>query len=229
MKVHHCLQGSDEWIALRLGIPTASAFDRIIAPTGKPSGVKTSEKYMFELLSERITGQDATTFRNTWMERGQTLERDAAAFYELQRGMDTQSVGFITNDEGTAGASPDKLVEDIGMMEIKCPSPGIHIAYLLQHGVEYADYKVQVQGQLMLAEREWCDVVSYHPFMEMALIRIPRDEEFISLMRPILAAFVAKLESMSEELKKRGWLDMPKKEPFDDETHAAFAAWSKGR
>lgn len=233
MKIINCIQGSPEWIAARLGIPTASQFDRLFTPGGKPSGVKTSEKYMHELLAERMTGQDATDFQSEWMARGSTLEKDAVAFYQLQRDMETKPVGFMTNDAGTIGASPDQLVEEEGQMEIKCPKPGVHVGYLLQAGETYETYKVQVQGQLWISGRQWCDVVSYNPIMPMALFRINRDESFILAMAPVIEAFSAKLELKSKELADIGWMDAAKAknaEPaFSKETDLAYVAWSKGQ
>lgn len=232
MKIHQVKQGSPEWDALRLGIPTGSQFDRLVTPGKKASGEKTSEKYMFELLSERMTGMDATNFQSKWMERGQTMEIDAVRFYELQRGMDSEPVGFITNDAQTIGVSPDRFVETAGLMEIKCPSPGVHVSYLLGSGSPYEEYRVQIQGQLWLSGRQWCDVVSYNPLMPMALVRIPRDQAFIDVMEPLIEAFSAKLEAKAQELAEKGWLsaDRAKPEPaFSKETDLAYQAWAEGR
>lgn len=233
MKIYDVLQGSDEWVALRLGVPTASQFHRIFTPGGKASGVATSEKYMHELLAERMTGEDATNFRSEWMERGSTLEADAIAFYQLQRDCETTPVGFMVNDAGTIGASPDQLVDDDGQMEIKCPKPGVHVGYLLQAGETYETYKVQIQGQLWISGRKYCDVVSYHPTMPMALFRINRDDDYIFKMAPEIEKFSAKLEAKAAELEALGWMEAgrvraatPK---FSAETDLAFQMWNQGR
>lgn len=226
MKTFHVLQGSPEWQALRLGRPTGSQFDRIVTPAGNASGEKTQEKFMFELLGERMTGRPDEDFQSKWMERGQTLEIDAVHFYEAQRDMDTTPIGFMMNDAETIGASPDRLVGDAGLMEIKCPSAGIHVSYLLKSGSHYEKYKVQVQGQLWISGREWCDVVSFHDRMPMALIRIPRDEKFIGIMGPLIEAFSARLEMKAEELRQLGWLTDAKPGPaFSPETDRAYEAW----
>lgn len=231
MKTFHVVQGSPEWIALRLGIPTGSSFERIVTPGGKASGEKTREKYMNELLAERITGMDAGDFQSKWMERGKTMESEAVQFYELQREMDTAPIGFMMNDAETIGASPDRLVGDVGLMEIKCPSPGIHVGYLLKSGSAYEEYRVQVQGQLWISGREWCDMVSYSPFMPMALTRIPRDEGFIKIMAPLIEEFSEKLEMKATELERLGWLgkDQVKAPVFSKETDLAYAAWMAGQ
>ncbi len=226
MKVFSCLQSSPEWMALRLGIPTSSRMSEVVTPTGKAS--KSSEKLLMELLAERITGMPEDDFRSSWMARGATLEKDAAAFYSLQREIDTVPVGFITDDLGRWGASPDRLVGTDGLMEIKCPKGKNHLAWLLESGSAYEEYFVQIQSQLWIAERSWCDVVSFHPLMPMALSRINRDDKFIAMMAPLVAEFSDKLESKARELAERGWLakDRVKVDPFSKETHEAYEAWS---
>lgn len=204
MIVYECRQGTPEWINLRLGVPTASSFDRIVTPTGKPSSQ--GEKYRFDLLAERMAGHSFDDFKSSWMERGNELEGDARNFYELQRDCSTQAVGFISNDAATWGASPDSLVDERGLMEIKCPKPGTHVSYLLKAGSPYEEYRVQVQAQLWIAERDWCDVVSYNPEMPMALMRIERDDEFISKLAPLVKEFSEKLEALSVELMKVDWI-----------------------
>lgn len=204
MIVYHCKQGTPEWVGLRLGIPTASSFDRIITPKGKPS--TQAEKYRFELLGERMSGHPETDFKSSWMERGSDWEGDAVNFYELQRDCETESVGFISNDTGTWGASPDSLVGPSGQLEIKCPKASTHVGYLLQAGSAYEEYRIQVQGQLWIAERDWCDVISYNSEMPMALTRIERDDAFISILSKAVAAFSEELEALSLDIIARGWL-----------------------
>lgn len=206
MKLYDVTQGSEEWVRLRLGIPTASEMDRIFTPGGKPSGKLTQEKYMMGLLAERITGLCDTDFKSSWMERGTDTESEARNFYDLQRGLDVKQIGFVTNDAGTIGVSPDALVGDPGLMEIKCPKAGVHIGYLLKSGSAYAEYKVQVQGQLWITERQWCDVISYHPAMPMALNRIERDEEFIKGLSAAVEAFSEALEAAALQLVEKGWI-----------------------
>lgn len=161
---------------------------------------------MFTLLAERLMGHPCEDFRSSWMSRGSEVEGDAINFYELQRDMAVQTVGFISNDEGTWGCSPDALVGEFGELEIKCPKESTHVSYLLAAGGAYEEYRVQVQGQLWIAEREWCDVISFHPEMSMALTRIGRDDSFIADLSKTVAAFSARLESLSLDLVERGWL-----------------------
>lgn len=206
MKIYHCAQGSPEWTRLRLGIPTASSFDKIFTPGGKPSGANTQEKYLHALLYERATGEPDADFKSSWMERGADLEARAVGFYQFQRDMETETVGFIANDAGTIGGSPDRTVGEPGLLEIKVPKGATHIGYLLESGGAYGEYRVQVQGQLWIAERQWCDVVSYNDKMPMALYRVERDDVFIEGLSKAVEKFSATLEAMSLELVERGWL-----------------------
>src|SRR5439155_25787170 len=143
MITYNCVQGTSEWLRLRAGIPTASAFDKIMTPGGKPS--KQAEKYLWTLLAERLMGHPVTEFVSMWMQRGSQLEVDAVRFYELQREIETLPVGFITNNAATIGASPDRLVGGDGLLEIKASSEAVHMGYLLQEGTAYDEYKIQCQ------------------------------------------------------------------------------------
>jgi len=203
MKIHDCIQGTPEWLRLRAGIPTASEFDCILTPTGKPS--KQAESYMFALLAERMMGHPRKEFTSLWMNRGSEMEADAAIFYELQRDVQAVPVGFITNDAGTMGASPDRLVGDGGLLEIKVPAEHTHVRYLL-HGTVEQVYYPQVQGQLWIAERKWVDILSYHPEMPPALIRVERDEEYIEKLAAAITAFSSVLEAQYAVLCERGWV-----------------------
>jgi hypothetical protein len=209
MKIFSTQQGSDEWAWLRAGIPTASNFDKIITAGGAVS--KQAEKYLQELLAERMMGHPVDDIKTSWMERGNMVEAEAVAFYEMQRDCDTEKVGFITNDAETWGASPDRLVGKDGLLEIKCPSPSVHVGYLMQSGSAYQEYRVQVQGQLWVAERQWSDILSFHPEMPMALHRIERDEKFIEKMAVLVEAFAGEVEQAAQMAKERGWIGKPEK------------------
>ena len=117
MKIHDCKQNTTEWLDLRAGIPTASQFDRIITPTGKPSA--SAIPYMHQLLAERLMGRPITGYVSFDMDRGKDLEPEAVSFYEFTQDVETMPVGFITNDEETIGASPDRLIGSDGLLEIK--------------------------------------------------------------------------------------------------------------
>lgn len=202
MRVHHCEQGTVEWHALRWGIPTASNFDKILTAGGKPS--KQADEYRRTLLCERYFGHPLETIKTSWMERGNELEGEACAFYEFSRDIAVGHVGIILNDAGTVGASPDGLVDPDGLVEFKCPTPENHIRYMLWSDVA-KDYRVQLQGQLWIAERAWTDIVSYHPAMEPVIVRVERDDEFIGLLAAEIEKFVARLEEEAEEIRAKGF------------------------
>lgn len=204
MIIHDVQQGTREWLDLRAGIPTASQFDLIITPGGEES--KSQERYMLTLLAERIMNHPVTEHMSMWMERGSQMESDAVKFYEFQKDTETVPVGFITNDAQTIGASPDRLVGEDGLLEIKVPAEWTHMSYLLTTGGAYKAYKVQVQGQLWVTGRQWVDVLSFHPELPPALIRIERDESYIAKLEKFVTAFSVKLEEQFREVVARGWL-----------------------
>src|SRR3990167_8104537 len=203
MRVSYCQQGTSEWLRLRAGIPTASFFDKILTPGGKPS--KSTEPYMYSLLAERMMGRPLVEHVSFWMDRGQQMEQEAVDFYELQRDCETVKVGFVSNDAGTIGASPDRFVGDDGLLEIKVPAEHTHVSYLLKKAVAQAYYP-QVQGQLWVTERKWADILSYHPEMPPALIRVERNEEFIAKLAGSVQDFSDMLEAIARELTERGWI-----------------------
>lgn len=198
MKVHFVEQGTPAWLALRLGIPTASEFDRIVTPTGKLSAQ--ARAYAHRLTAERLLNRPMDGLDHLeWVARGKELEPEAARMYEFQKEAKTVKVGFVTTDDGQTGASPDRLAGDAGLLEIKCPAPHTHIGYLLDGMPADAKYKPQVQGQLLVAEREWTDFMSYSPEMPPAIIRTVRDEPFIRTLRQALDEF----NDMREEMYQR--------------------------
>jgi hypothetical protein len=210
MNIFDCQQGSTEWLQCRLGIPTASCFDRILTPGGKPSA--SQESYLCELLAEFIMGKPLERPVMPWMEEGTRLEPDARAFYEFQNDVVIRTVGFITNDEGTFGASPDGLVGDTGLVELKCPKPETHVRYLVYNEAP-KDYRVQIMGQMLVAKREWVDTCSYHPLMPSAIVRAERDDVYIKLLEDELGRFVDKLQAAKEKLAARGIVQPTAVEP----------------
>ncbi len=196
--IHHaCEPRSADWFKLRLGIPTASEFHKVITPGGKLS--KQSPGYAYSLLAELMLGRPLDSPETTWMTRGTELEDQAIMAYEVVTGIETSLGGFITNDAGTAGCSPDRLVGDDGILEMKVPAPQTHVGYLLTR--DFGDEKkVQVQGQLWVSERKWVDLVSYHPELPPVILRVERDEEYIALLADALDSFVAVVADLKAKL-----------------------------
>lgn len=205
MIVHNVQQGSGDWLKLRLGVPTASEFHRIVTPA-KCELSKQARPYAFRLAAERLLGRpmqsDVTT---AWMERGTELEDDAVKLFEFQEGVKVATVGFVTTDDGRIGASPDRLVGDDGLLEVKCCGAHIHLQHLID-GFG-ADYRVQVQGQLLVTEREWCTRLGYHPEMPLIVDKQYRDEPFIAKLREALDAFLEELDKITERARSLGVIE----------------------
>lgn len=201
MKIIDCEQGQPEWFAARLGKPTASNFDKIVTSQGKKSTQATV--YMHTLLAELITGNTGDSQPTEWMQRGIELEAEAAAWYAFDQSVEPREVGFV--DAGRYGCSPDRLVGDKGLLEIKCPKPSTHVGYLLGGNLP-TTYKAQVQGQIWVCEREWCDFLSYAPDMPPLLIRVERDDTFIKALEQHVTEFIELMDEKREQLASDGYL-----------------------
>lgn len=201
-----CEQGSAEWFEARLGIPTASAFKKIItAKTGKLSSA--ADGYAHQLIAERILGMQLEQESFGFMERGKLQEQAARSFYELKRDVDVELVGFCLRDDKRAGCSPDGLIGLDGLLEIKVPNAANHIGYLLADNGVGEEYRPQVQGQLWVCEREWLDTVSYNPELPNALVRTPRDEAYIKALEAAVKQFCDFIDEQMLKLVQRGHLD----------------------
>ena len=202
------IQGSAEWYSIRAGKPTASCFEKILSPTGKTS--TQANAYAELLLAELMTGGQVSTWAgNQHTERGRELESDAVVLYEIQTNTVTEQVGFIEEYESgynqPAGCSPDRLIGNDGLLEIKCPAPHTHLKYLLDNKIPIK-YIPQVQGQLYITNCEWCDWMSYHPDMPPLIIRIKRDEEYITKLSEALRKFLHTLNEKKQRLIELGHL-----------------------
>jgi hypothetical protein len=179
MEEHDVEQGSNEWFKLRAGTPTASNFSMIVSGTGKLSDQR--KKYARTLAGERCAGQALEAWAgNQWTDRGKELEPRARAEYSFVQD-EVREVGFVTNGLKTMGCSPDGLVGKDGLVEFKCLSPENHIAacdYFNQKKVAPPAYISQIQGQLLICERDWCDLLFYHPILPNLGIRVWPDTKF---------------------------------------------------
>lgn len=203
MNTIECTQGTPEWSEARIGLPTASRYGEIITPA-KLTLSKQSEKYRNQLLAEYLLGHPIDwSGTSYWMERGTDLEPEARAFYEMQFDADVQQVGFILREDGWTGGSPDGLVGDDGGVEIKCPAIHTHIGYLLKPENLVDAYRCQVQGYMYLTDRQWWDMLSYHPDLPHVHVRVERDEAFIAALDKCLAQFIVDLKECREKLAPR--------------------------
>lgn len=205
MIIHDVEQGSEQWHKLRLGIPTASKFDKIVTPVKlQATKSSTSEAYMFQLLAEWIIGQPCDMGSNKFMERGTELEPDARKMYELIYGVKVEQVGFCTTDDGRVGYSPDGFMGENGLLEIKNPMAPTHVKYLLDPQSLYEEYKLQVQGGLFVTGQDWADIISHNPAMPMAHYRVEPDNDVIRALATNLAIFTQQLEIFKQRLIENG-------------------------
>jgi hypothetical protein len=200
--IFHDVEGrSEQWFALRLGIPTSSEFHKIITPK-KLELSKQAPGLMYRLLAEWITGEQVENFESEYMIRGTELEDRAVLAYEMLTDTETSRGGFITTDDGMLGCSPDRLIGEVGDLEIKCPLIQTQVGYALT-GEVGDDYMAQLQGRMFIHGREWVDIFSYHPRLSIPPLRIQRNEKFIAALQPVLASFVATMLEARELLERR--------------------------
>ena len=198
-------QGTAEWFALRLGKVTASRIADVTARTKTGYGAGRAN-YMAELLVERLTGQPAEKYVNGAMQWGTENEPAARAHYEMLTGDRVDQCGFIPHPSiEMAGASPDGLVGDAGLVEIKCPNTATHIDALLGEGID-GKYIKQMQWQMACSGRQWCDFVTYDPRLpfplQMKVTRVTRDSAAIDDITKEVIAFLAELGAQHEKLNQ---------------------------
>ena len=198
MEIVPCEQGSDEWHAARVGIPTASEFSAILTGSRGPAASAIRLTYMRKLAGERITGKPAESFAGAARRRGSAMEPEARRLYEFVNGVTVEQVGLIRNHG--VGYSPDGLVGDRGLLEIKSMAPHILIEWW-EAGVMPPEHHPQVQGGLWIAERDWLDFRGYWPGMKPLEVRIERDDEYIDrTLEPAVQIFRDELEAMVARL-----------------------------
>ena len=209
MKIINCQQGSKEWFAARAGLPTASAFHRLVTPLWKIRSGEGPNTYMQELLAERWMGRPLDSFTGFGaLEQGAIREEQARPFLAMQIDREIETVGFITTDDGRAGCSPDGLVlcgsggfREAGA-EIKCPQPAQHISNLLEGGLP-ADYAAQVHGSMFVTGLPVWYFLSFHPAFPPLLSRVDRDEASQKVLKSALDGFLERLDAAWQKLIER--------------------------
>lgn len=197
------IQGSVEWLQVRCGKVTASRVADVVAKTKSgPSASRTN--YMAELIAERLTGEPAERFTNAAMQWGTEKEPEARSAYEFYRNVNVVEVGFVNHPTiDASGASPDGLVGDDGLVEIKAPNTATHLETLLGQMVP-SKYVNQMQWQMACTGRQWCDFVSYDPrlpeAMRLFIKRMPRDDKRIAELESEVAGFLLEIAVKLSEL-----------------------------
>lgn len=206
---HHAAsadQGSPAWHQARLGCVTASRIADVVVRTKFGYGAA-RQAYMRQLLAERLTGLMAEVYINAAMRWGTDMEPHAVAAYEEATGVITELVGFLSHPTiAFAGASPDRLVGDAGLLEVKCPASATHIDTLLSGEVSER-YMLQMQWQMACSGRAWCDFVSFDPRLPEAyaffVTRVGRDEECIARLEDETSRFLEEMEEILDVLAMR--------------------------
>jgi YqaJ-like viral recombinase domain len=204
--LHEVAQHSEAYDRLKIGIPTSSNFHKIITPQGKPS--KQWREYACVLIAERILQQRIEFYNSPAMERGLIVESEAADWYEFDRDVITHRVGFITDDDHTMGCSPDRLVGEDGLLEIKAPLPHTQVEYWIS-GKVHERFWPQLQGQLYISQRNWVDILCWHDVLPKLVMRVEPDETFIKALDHELQIFNYFVDGIVEKIRAIYQLPMP--------------------
>lgn len=197
-------QGTEEWLQARCGYVTASRVADVVATlkNGKPGASRAT--YMGQLIAERLSGAPVSSFSNAAMQWGTETEPMARGAYEWANDVEVEQAGFIHHHSiEMAGMSPDGLVGDDGLVEIKCPNTSTHIDTLLA-GKAPSKYIDQMQWQMACSNREWCDFVSFDPRMpqnmNMFQIRVHRDKHRIAFLEKAVIEFITEMDEKIKQL-----------------------------
>ena len=189
-------QGTEEWFAARLGRVTASRVQDIVART-KTGYAASRDNYLAQLICERLTGKGAESFSTAAMAHGTETEPLARAAYEMKNSIFVDEVGFVQHPTLMAGASPDGLVGQDGLIEIKCPQTNTHIETLLSGKIPNK-HKAQMTWQMICTGRKWCDFISFDPRLpqelQMFVQRYPYDDEYANKLETEVLLFLAELD-----------------------------------
>ncbi|TKT80026.1 lambda exonuclease family protein [Aquamicrobium sp. LC103] len=198
------VQGTPEWFAARCGLVTASKVADVVART-KSGWAASRANYEAQLIAERLTGVVAEGFSNGAMQWGTDTEPHARVAYEFYRNVDVVETEFVVHPRfAESGASPDGLVNEDGLVEIKCPNTATHIDTLLGAAVP-AKYLTQMQWQMACTGRAWCDFVSFDPrmpeSMRLFVARVARDAERIAELEAEVETFLSELRQKVDRLR----------------------------
>jgi putative phage-type endonuclease len=199
-------QGTVEWHLQRLGKVTASRIADVLSK-GKSGESASRKNYRTELVVQRLTGVPGESFTNAAMEWGTATEPLARIAYEAKMGIFVDEVAFINHPSiSNFGCSPDGCIADDGLLEIKCPNSSTHIEYLTDDKPP-TKYVPQMQCQMTVTGRQWCDFVSFDPRLpedlQLFVVRLERDDEYIKAMEAEVEKFLSEVEEMFTKLKER--------------------------
>lgn len=202
-----CRQGTPEWFTAKAGVITASKFADAISTLRSGEPAQASKDYAYKVAIERIYGETTEDTYVTWeMRRGIELEPLARIAYEARTGNLAEESGIVLTDDRLFGYSTDGLVDDDGLIEIKCPNSARKLIEMWETG-DLSEYEHQIQGGMWITGRKWCDFIMYAPQLEpvnkhLFIKRIERDDDFIEEMESKLWDFARRVQSHVDNLKK---------------------------
>jgi hypothetical protein len=200
IRVIECEQNSPEWYQARCGIITASQLDKILP--AKRGNDLTRARYMRTLAAEIITGAPGENFTTPAMERGHAMQGEAEIAYLLTADPETwMHVGFLFNEKLGLGCSPDALIDNDGVLEVKTKRGDILVDVLLRDEVP-AEHIPQCQGLCWIAEKAWVDLVCYWPGLPLFVRRVHRDESYIKMLATEVSRFKAELDEMVTHIEQ---------------------------
>ncbi len=199
-------QGTEAWFKARLGKVTASKLNDVMAVLKSGGEAASRKNYRTQLVIERMTDWiEADGYKNAAMQWGTDTEPLARMAYMLHTGNDVVEVGFVEHETLQAGASPDGLVGNDGLIEIKCPNSANHLETLLT-AKPPTQYYAQMQGQMWITGRKWCDFVSYDPrvpeHLQLFVKRIDRDDKYIAELEAGVILFLSEVDRILLDLGK---------------------------
>ena len=199
------IQRSDEWFQARLGKVTASRVADVIARTSTGWGASRAN-YQSELIIERLTNKPQESYINGPMQWGLDHEEEALIAYAFWKNAGVTAVGFVPHPTiAMSGASPDALVDEDGLVELKCPNSSTHLETLLGKSIP-DKYLVQMQWQMACTGRQWADFVSYDPRMpepmQLFMQRVMRDDGRIKKLEELVVDFLVELDKKLARLRE---------------------------
>lgn len=199
------VQRSDDWFAARLGKVTASRIGDVMAKT-KTGYSASRANYMAQLVVERLTNRKEESYTNAAMQWGTETEPLARSAYEVAKDVLVKEAGFIDHPTiSMSGASPDGLVGEDGLIEIKCPNTATHIETLLNDTID-GKYRLQMMWQMRCTNRKWCDFVSFDPRMpeelQLKIIRVDYDQAEIDQIEAEVIKFLSEVDEKVGKLNE---------------------------
>jgi len=216
MRILDVKQGSEEWLAARAGIVTASELDNLISPTLKVREGATPLTYLYTKLAEKWQGFPSQSFGGGVMEQGSILESEALPWFAINQNVDVRKVGLVLTDDGSFGASPDGLTDDFGI-EIKCPQPTNHVRWLLGGKVPDEHLLQCYGGMWATGLKEW-RFVSYCRGFPPLVLALKRDALVMQLIGKTVSEFNERLAEAHKILEEAN--GGPRQEEQDNDDHS---------